>query len=239
LARFEFESETVRLFYLLPLVHLENHVCLSHGMQLAGAAWYAATRIVTEIGDWVQRTEDGRIGRILGGRAIEMSGNVVCGLHRARGDEEHEFLGWASKSRSIIFSGLASKPVATGYPVWAAKPSAPVWWSELRRFLNFGLKIKQTSAYRLHHKTDEWSTARDTCRDLTSCFVWKQVTLGFPSLALRLAEARRQMVHVAPSWRLRWDQVENRWVDATDGVGLCYPYFTVLYVLDNRSIVII
>jgi hypothetical protein len=41
----------------------------------------------------VQRTEDGRTGRVLGGRAIEMSGGVVCGLHLARGDEEREFLG--------------------------------------------------------------------------------------------------------------------------------------------------
>jgi hypothetical protein len=33
------------------------------------------------------------IGRVLGGQAIESSGGVVCGLHRARGDEEREFLG--------------------------------------------------------------------------------------------------------------------------------------------------
>jgi hypothetical protein len=41
----------------------------------------------------VQRTGDGRTGRVLGGRGIEGSGGVVCGLHRARGDEEHKFLG--------------------------------------------------------------------------------------------------------------------------------------------------
>jgi hypothetical protein len=41
----------------------------------------------------VQRTEDGRTGRVLGGRAIEMSGGAMYGLHRARGDEEHGFLG--------------------------------------------------------------------------------------------------------------------------------------------------
>jgi hypothetical protein len=32
-------------------------------------------------------------GRVLGGRAIGRSGDAVCGLHRARGDEEREFLG--------------------------------------------------------------------------------------------------------------------------------------------------
>jgi hypothetical protein len=32
-------------------------------------------------------------GRVLGGRAIGRSGDAVCGLHRASGDEEREFLG--------------------------------------------------------------------------------------------------------------------------------------------------
>jgi hypothetical protein len=45
------------------------------------------------VGDLVQRTRDGRTGRVLGGRVIERSGDAVCGLHRARGDEERGFLG--------------------------------------------------------------------------------------------------------------------------------------------------
>jgi hypothetical protein len=44
------------------------------------------------LGDLVQRTENGRTSQVLGGQAIERSGDAVCGLHRARGDEEHEFL---------------------------------------------------------------------------------------------------------------------------------------------------
>jgi hypothetical protein len=59
----------------------------------AGAAWCAVTRIVAGVGDLVQRTGDGRTGQVLGGQAIERSGGVVCSLHRARGDEEHGFLG--------------------------------------------------------------------------------------------------------------------------------------------------
>jgi hypothetical protein len=50
-------------------------------------------RFVTGVGDLVQMTENGRTGRVLGGRAIERSGGAVCGLHHARGDEEREFLG--------------------------------------------------------------------------------------------------------------------------------------------------
>jgi hypothetical protein len=72
---------------------VENRVCLSHGVQVTGAAWRAITRIMVRVGDLVQRTRDGHTDRVLGGQAIERSGGAVCGLHRARGDEKHEFLG--------------------------------------------------------------------------------------------------------------------------------------------------
>jgi hypothetical protein len=54
-------------FFPLPLFHVENHVCLSHGVQVAGAAWRTVTRTVAGVGDLVQRTGDGRTGRVLGG----------------------------------------------------------------------------------------------------------------------------------------------------------------------------
>jgi hypothetical protein len=92
LARFEFKFGIV-LFCFLSLFCLENRVYLSHGVQVAGVAWCAVTRIVAGVGDLVQRTGDGRTGRVLSGRAIGRSGGVVCGLHRARGDEEHMFFG--------------------------------------------------------------------------------------------------------------------------------------------------
>jgi hypothetical protein len=79
--------------FLLPLFRLENHICLSRGVQVVGAAWRAVARTVAGVGDLVQRTGDGRTGRVLGGRAIESSDGAVCGLHRARGDEEPGFLG--------------------------------------------------------------------------------------------------------------------------------------------------
>jgi hypothetical protein len=91
--RFEFESRTFLLFYLLSVFHLENHVCLSRGVQVAGAAWCAAMRIVAGVGDLVQRTEDGHTGRVLGGQVIERSSGTVCDVHRAHGDEERGFLG--------------------------------------------------------------------------------------------------------------------------------------------------
>jgi hypothetical protein len=66
---------------------------LSHGVQVVGAAWRAATRIVVGVGDLMQMTGDGHTGRVLGGRMIERSGGVVCGLHRTSGDEKGGFLG--------------------------------------------------------------------------------------------------------------------------------------------------
>jgi hypothetical protein len=48
---------------------------------------------VAGVGDLMQRTGNGRTGRVLSSRTIERSGGAVCGLHHARGDEEREFLG--------------------------------------------------------------------------------------------------------------------------------------------------
>jgi hypothetical protein len=75
------------------LFRSKNHVCLSHGVQVVGAAWCAATRTVVGVGDLVQRIGDGRTGRVLGGQAVERSGDAVCGLHLAPGDWESGFLG--------------------------------------------------------------------------------------------------------------------------------------------------
>jgi hypothetical protein len=66
-------------------------------------------------------------GHVFGGRTIERSGDIVCGLHHARGDDESMFLGLASKSRSTVSPSLASKLVSSGFLVWASKPAASVW----------------------------------------------------------------------------------------------------------------
>jgi hypothetical protein len=57
-------------------------------------------------------------GRVLDGWTIERSGDAMCGLHRAQGDEDHGFLGVASKPRSTVSPGLASKPMATVLVIW-------------------------------------------------------------------------------------------------------------------------
>jgi hypothetical protein len=91
--RFEFESGMVLFCFFLSLFRSENRVCLSRGVQEVGAARRAVTRTVVGVGDLVQRTGDGRPGRVLGGREVERSGGAVCGLHLARGDYKRGFLG--------------------------------------------------------------------------------------------------------------------------------------------------
>jgi hypothetical protein len=74
-----------------------------------------------------------------------------------------------------------------------------------------------------------------TRRDLAPSFAWKQVRLGF---ALKLVEARRRVLHVAPSWMLDEDQVEDGRVDATSCVRPFYSNFVVFYVLGSRGILV-
>jgi hypothetical protein len=118
--------------------------------------------------------------------------------------------GLASKPVATVFSSLASKLVATVSPGLASKPAVGFliepqnqcggWFSGLglktgsfdlvilaskspRLFLGLGIKTKQASVCRLHHKTDRGMSKRDTRRDLAACFTWKQLRLGFSSLA--------------------------------------------------------
>jgi hypothetical protein len=98
---FDFESGTFRWFYYPYLVCVENRVCLSRGVQVTDAAWRAPTRIVTGVGDLVQRAKDGRTCWVLDGRMIGRSGDAVCGLHHARG----AWVSWLSLKTK--FDGLS------------------------------------------------------------------------------------------------------------------------------------
>jgi hypothetical protein len=120
--------------FLLSLSHSDNHVCLSHGVQVAGAVWRAATRIVAGVGDLMQRTGDRRTGRVLDGRAIERSGGTVCGLHRAHGDDECRFLDWASKPSLMVCHWFDLKTTGTVSHRFSLKTGGDGFW-------RFGLKI--------------------------------------------------------------------------------------------------
>jgi hypothetical protein len=71
------------------------------------------------------------------------------------------FLGLASKPRVTVFR-FGHQTSRCGLVICASKSS--------QRFLTLDLKTKQTSVYRLCHKTDGGRTAWDTHRDLAACF---------------------------------------------------------------------
>jgi hypothetical protein len=91
LTRFEFKSGTVLFYFFLSLSHSENRVYLSRGV---------GNRCDKTCSDEDRgrsrrpgaEHRNGRTGRVLSGRVIERSGDAMCGLHRARGDEERGFL---------------------------------------------------------------------------------------------------------------------------------------------------
>jgi hypothetical protein len=73
------------------------------------------------------------------------------------------------------FLGLGLKTDSSGLVIWASK--SPRW------FFGLGIKTKWASVCQLCHKTDEGRSTWDTREDLAACLAWKQVWLGFPSLA--------------------------------------------------------
>jgi hypothetical protein len=148
------------------------------------------------------------VAMVSGGLASKPDAMVSSGL--ASKPAATVFGGLASKPAATVFSGLTSKLVVMVSPCLASKPAVGflvepqnqggggftglglktgssglvIWASKSpRQFLGLGLKTKWASVCRLRHKTDGGRSTWDTCRDLVACFTWKQVRLGFPSLA--------------------------------------------------------
>jgi hypothetical protein len=106
--------------------------------------------------------------------------------------------GLASKSATTIFVGLASKSVATVSLGFASKPAVGFLVEPQNQgdggFPGLSLKTDSSGLViyvskspqqflSLGLKTDGERSTWDTHRDLAACLTWKQVWLGFPSLA--------------------------------------------------------
>jgi hypothetical protein len=144
--RFEFESEIFPWFYAFIFICVENRVCLSHGVQLAGAAWRAATRIQTRVGDLMQRTGDdqAQVGYSVAGRSGgRMMSCVICTMHMEM--RSTSFL-VEPQNQGRRFPDLGLKTDSSNLMILASKSP--------RRFFHLCLKIKQTSVCWLHRKTD-------------------------------------------------------------------------------------
>jgi hypothetical protein len=69
---------------ILLLFHVENHICLSRGVHVAGATWRITMRIVAGVEDLMQRTGDGQAH--VGYSVVRRSGGrvtlcAVCTVH--------------------------------------------------------------------------------------------------------------------------------------------------------------
>jgi hypothetical protein len=159
----------------------------------------------------VQRIRDGQAQvrySVVGRLECLVTSCAVCTMHK-----QTRSAGFLVKPqnqcRRVSQFGPQNRQLRFGLVIWA--PKLP------RQFLGFDLKIKRATVCQLRHKTNGRRTARDTCRDLATCFTWKQVGLGFSNFASKLVEERWWVVHVASSrrsrgskakrWSVRWHRV--------------------------------
>jgi hypothetical protein len=79
-------------------------------VQVTGAAWRAAMRIMAGVADFVHRIRDGRTTRVLGGQTIKGSDDIVCDrwsdASKLRSMVSHWF---GLKTTGAVSPGLASK----------------------------------------------------------------------------------------------------------------------------------
>jgi hypothetical protein len=128
---------------------------------------------------WPQNHSDGfrRFGLKTGGNGfLQLASKLVMTASPGLASKlVVDFLVEPQNQGGAGFPSLGLKTGSSGLVIWASKSP--------RRFLGLDFKTKQASVCRLCHKTDEGRSAWDTHRDLAACFAWKQVWLGFPSLA--------------------------------------------------------
>jgi hypothetical protein len=136
-------------------------------------------RIMTGVGDLVQRIEDGQI-HVRYSVARQSKGRVMpcafCTIHK-----------------ETRFPGLGLKTKSYDLMVWASKSP--------RQFFDFSLKTKLAMVCRLRHKTDGKRTMRGTCRDLVTLLSREASRTRVSQFASKLADERWRVVHMTSSRR--------------------------------------
>jgi hypothetical protein len=134
------------------------------------------------------------------------------------------FFGLASKPMVTVLSGLTSKPVATVSPSLSSKPVAQVsqfgpqnrqmWFGDLGLKITasgFSFEPEKQTGYVLSvvaQNRREGIGAGHGSRSSGLLHVEASRAKVF-QFALKLAKARRRVVHVASSWRLHRDEAED------------------------------
>jgi hypothetical protein len=186
--------------------------------------------IVAGVGDLVQRTRDSKahVGYSVAGRSGgRVMPGAVCTMHK-----------------ETKCAGFLVKPQNQGRWISQFGPQNRRLW-----FGDLDLKITVTvSCFGPQNQTDDglWIAPQNQWEEdgaghaprssglLRREESWARVSM----LALKLAEERRRVMHVASSWRSHEDKVEDGRVNATGFIGLFYPNFAIFVVLGPRDILV-
>jgi hypothetical protein len=144
------------------------------------------------------------------------------------------FLVWALKPRSMV--------------CWFDhKTTATVWWfGTQNHYDSFLVWTSKRMGGRLSVCASKpmsgWGWCEDTRRHPVACFFTKQVGLGFPSFASKLAKVQWRMVHVASSRRSCGSEAKDGRFDGVGcgaaKVGPNYPSLVIVFFLDHRGILV-
>jgi hypothetical protein len=149
------------------------------------------------------------------------------------------------QNHSDIFTGLASKPVATVSGGLASKTVVtvsrvgPQNWQ--LRFSDLSLKITATVSW-LGLSVAPQNRRREVnaghaSRSSGLLHVEASLARVFQS-GLKADGGVTRVVYVTLSWRLRQGQVEDGRVDVMSCIGPCYSCFAIFIILDSKDIVI-
>jgi hypothetical protein len=154
-------------------------------------------------------------GGVLDGQTIGRSGDAMCDLHHAQGDEEHEFLGWSSKPRS------------TDFPVWASKLTAMISWFGPQNWASDGLSIASQN-----WQGDDSAGHMSRSNGLLLLQASRARIFQFAS---KLAEERRRVLDMTSLRRPREDEVEDGQVHVMGCIKLFYLNFIAFVVQGPRG----
>jgi hypothetical protein len=110
---------------------------LSHCVQVAGATWHAATRIVTGVGDLVQRTGDDRTDRMMLCAVYTVHMETMSADFLIELQNQGRWFGLKTGGDGFLWFGLkiggdgflrfGLKTGSYGLMIWASKLAATVW----------------------------------------------------------------------------------------------------------------
>jgi hypothetical protein len=138
----------------------------------------------------------------------------------------------------MVSLSLTSKLVVEGFPVWSSKPTAQIYdlslkvtvsvsWFGPQNQADYGLLVAPQN--RWEYKDGMRHASRSGLLQVEACRA-RVYTSG-----LKTGGSVAQMMHMARSWRFHREQIEGGWVDVTDCIRPCCPYFIIFTILGFRA----